>query len=188
MTYISVKRHRVLVADPPWKPADKLPGRGRGAQKHYAVLSLYDICQFPLPWMDNDSMLLLWRIACMQEEALQVVRAWGFVPKSEIVWRKQTKTGKRHFGMGHYVRAEHETCIVATRGRFKVDKRNVRSTFEAPTPVGFDGRTFHSAKPPEFFEIVETLAKGPYAELFARERRAGWSQWGRDLPGGEPHP
>ncbi len=29
------KRYRVLTADPPWPFKDKLPGKGRGAAKHY---------------------------------------------------------------------------------------------------------------------------------------------------------
>ena len=37
-------------------------------------------------------------------------------------------------GMGHYTRADHETCIVATRGRGKdlVKDHGVRDVFYAP--------------------------------------------------------
>jgi N6-adenosine-specific RNA methylase IME4 len=169
---------RVLVADPPWSFGDKLPGPGRGAEKHYSVLSQREIERFSLPPLADDALLLLWRVASQPEEALRVVRAWGFVPKSEIVWRKLTKHGKRHFGMGRYVRAEHETAIVATRGRFTVAARNIRSTFEAPI-----GR--HSEKPDAFYEIAERLGGGgPFAELFARRVRSGWLQFGDELPEG----
>ena len=84
--------------------------------------------------------------------------------------------GARHFGMGRYVRAEHETCIVAARGRGSrvVRLHNVRSTFEASV-----GR--HSEKPESFYGIVEAWLEGPYVELFARRRRKGWACHGNEV-------
>ena len=108
------------------------------------------------------------------EEAYRVVRAWGFVPKSEIVWEKLTSSGKPWFGMGRYVRASHETCIVAVRGRVQPLVRNIRSRFSAP-----GGR--HSEKPEVFYDLVERLAPGPYVELFARRQRPGWTCLGDEI-------
>ena len=86
------------------------------------------------------------------------------------------------FGMGHFTRAAHETCIVATRGRFKVADRSVRSVFFAPRGV-------HSEKPMEFHDLVEKLVgEGPYAESFARRERSGWTQFGDELRGAEKSP
>jgi N6-adenosine-specific RNA methylase IME4 len=176
---------RVIVADPPWKFGDKLPGRGRGAAKHYETMTAAEIadivvgrsalalCRRVMPIAD-DALLFLWRVSAMVEEALSVVRAWGFVPKTELVWRKLTASGKRWFGMGRTLRAEHETCIVATRGRPTIRSHSVRSVFDAVA-----GR--HSEKPPEFFELVERLSDGPYLELFARSRRRGWTTLGNQL-------
>ena len=178
---LSEVRYRVITADPPWSFGDKLPGPGRGAEKHYSVISTDDICAFPLPPVEDDSLLFLWRVSAMQEEALRVVRAWGFVPKSEIVWvktsGKPTVLGPNlAFGMGRYVRASHETCLVCARGRASalVRDHSVRSVFFAP-------RQEHSRKPEEFYGLVERLAPGPYVELFARHRRPGWTQFGDEL-------
>lgn len=165
---------RVLVADPPWNFNDKLPGPGRGSSKHYSCMTGGDVEQFELPPLADDCYLFLWRVAAMAEEAYRVVRAWGFVPKSEIVWLKRTKHGKRWFGMGHHVRASHESCIIAVRGRPRPKVRNVRSTFEAQAGE-------HSQKPEEFFDLVETLCEGPYIELFARRQRPGWTCYGDEL-------
>jgi N6-adenosine-specific RNA methylase IME4 len=134
-----------------------------------------DIEAFELPPLAADCYLLLWRVAAMQEEALRVVRAWGFTPKTELVWLKRTRTGKRHFGMGHHLRASHETCIVATRGRPKPRVRNIRSVFAAPVGA-------HSAKPQAFYELVEDFADGPYVELFGRRLREGWTVLGDEVP------
>ena len=68
---------RVLVADPPWAFYDKLPGDGRGAEKHYATLTISDIMRFPLPPLGEPCLLALWRVAAMQQEALDVLRVLG---------------------------------------------------------------------------------------------------------------
>ena len=157
--------YKVLVADPPWQFSDTLGKRGAGSQ--YSCLTLEQIEGFHLPPMEKDSYLFLWRVSSQVQEAYRVVDAWGFVPKTEIVWVKRTKNNKRHFGMGRHLRAEHETCIVATRGSPKPKVRNIRSVFEAKVGA-------HSQKPDEFYEIVEAFSEGPYAELFARRFRRGW--------------
>ena len=173
---------------------DKLPGDSRGAERHYRTLSVEQIKAFPLPPLADDALLLLWRVSSMAEEAYAVCRAWGFVPKAEIVWVKLTRPldvvrvppadliqwpPPLWFGMGRVTRAAHETCLVAKRGRFAPDDRAVRSVFFAQAQKGK-----HSAKPPEFYEIAERLcSSGPRCELFARTPRAGWTQYGDQLPG-----
>jgi site-specific DNA-methyltransferase (adenine-specific) len=166
---------RVLCADPPWSFGDKLPGASRGAEKNYPVLGLDEICAFELPPIESDAYLFLWRVSSQVEEAYRVVRAWGFVPKSEIVWEKLTANGKPWFGMGRHVRASHETAILAVRGRPRPLSRSVRSRFAAPA-----GK--HSEKPEAFYDIVEQLSGGPYCELFARRQRPGWTCLGNEMP------
>lgn len=171
---------RVICADPPWSFNDRLPGKGRGAAKHYGTLPVGQICGFiydgrePRFPIADDALLFLWRVASMQSEALDVVRWWGFTLKSEIVWVKKTATGKRHFGMGRYTRAEHEVCLIASRGKNIIRDHAVRSVFDAPV-----GR--HSEKPEAFYDLVERLAPGPYLELFARRHRPGWTCDGNEL-------
>lgn len=165
----------VLVADPPWAFGDSLPGKGRGAAAHYTCMTVADICAMQIPDVGPDAVLFLWRVAAMPQEALDVVRAWGFTPKSELVWEKLTSAGKPHFGMGHYVRASHETCLIAARGRAFPAVRNVRSRFAAPVGV-------HSQKPDEFYRLVEAMYPDAVRyELFARTVRAGWVQSGNEL-------
>jgi N6-adenosine-specific RNA methylase IME4 len=184
---------RVVCADPPWPIGDRLPGAARGAARNYDLVSLDDLCRRRFVGGDllhavaDDALLFLWRLSSMVEEAYQVCRAWGFVPKAEVVWNKLTPSGKPWFGMGRTVRLAHEVCVVGVRGRalIAVDNNNVRSTFAAKVPrervAGRlrDGtgkiRYVHSAKPERFYsEVVERLSAGPYLELFARPRTAGY--------------
>lgn len=182
-----------IVADPPWAPKDKLPGPTRGAAKQYPVMTTPAICgladasdglRIYRESIADDAILFLWRLASMQQDALDVAKAWGFRVVSEVVWQKLTKNGLHHFGMGRTVRASHETALVCVRGRASrvVRAKNIRSTFAAPMPVDAAGRVVHSAKPDAFFEqIVEPMA-GCGLELFARRRRAGWASIGNQLP------
>ncbi len=181
---------RVVVADPAWKFGDKLPGKGRGAEKHYNVMPTEQICMLQLPPIADDAILFLWRVAGMQEDALAVMHMWGFTLKSEIVWVK-TKDGvviedwepvieeELAFGMGRYTRHCHEVCLIGTRGRAatKVVKNHaIRSVF-------FAEREEHSKKPEKFFSLVEKMVdgEGPFLELFARRQRAGWVAVGDEL-------
>jgi N6-adenosine-specific RNA methylase IME4 len=167
---------RVLVADPPWPFKDHLPGPARGASKHYDMMTMRDIKRFNLPPMFQDSVLFLWRVAAMQQEALDIISAWDFELKTELVWKKRTVHDKRAFGMGRIVRAEHEVCLIATSGKPHIKTKSVRSVFEATLRR-------HSEKPDKFYNIVEQLVDGPYVELFARRQRPGWTCLGDEANG-----
>lgn len=185
--------YRCILADPPWAPKDKLPGKTRGAARQYSVMRTADVMAFLVDQqihVADDAILFLWRISSMQRDALDVAEAWGFRIQSEVIWQKITKRGLPWFGMGRTVRASHETCLIGMRGSCAklITGKGVRSTFSAPVPVDGDGKYIHSAKPNEFFtQIVEPMIgtpddSGPYIELFARKRRYGWRAVGDQLP------
>jgi len=201
---------KTLCADPPWPFGDKLPGPSRGSAKNYDLMDLNDIKAFldstsisggevydggNVPDVNRsireclapDCRLFLWRVASMQEEALEVMQAWGFQLKTEIVWVKTSKAtdlqpdakelgenDKLHFGMGRTVRMSHETCLIGVRGKPDLLSRAVRSIFFAPYVK-------HSAKPEIFADIVEKLSPGPYLELFARRIRPKWTCLGNEI-------
>jgi N6-adenosine-specific RNA methylase IME4 len=181
---------RVVTADPPWAFSDKLPAT-RGAESHYDCMSIDDIYKLDLPRIADDALLFLWRVAALQQEALNVMHMWGFDLKSEIVWVKSKKgvviedpeaalrEDDMAFGMGRYTRHCHEVCLIGARGRAAtkvVKNHSTRSVFVAE-------RQEHSQKPEEFFAIVEKLTRGegPYLELFARQQRPGWTTLGHAL-------
>ena len=170
----------VLVADPPWKFGDGL-GK-RGAQANYSVMTTEAICAMEIPLMQENAWAFIWAVSALLEDSLKVAAAWNFKVKSQLIWRKLTVNSKPHFGMGHYTRAAHETCLVCTRGKVKPAARSIRSVFDAPMPRGENGRVIHSAKPDRFFELVEELT-GPglrRVEMFGRRQRKGWTVIGNE--------
>jgi N6-adenosine-specific RNA methylase IME4 len=80
-------------------------------------------------------------------------------------------------GMGYWTRAGAEVCILATCGSPKRVSRAVRQLIVEP-------KREHSRKPDRLHTDIERLvgaAGGPFLELFARDVRPGWTQWGDQL-------
>ena len=82
-------------------------------------------------------------------------------------------------GTGFTTRKNTEDCLLGRRGRPPIKARDVRELIVSP-------RRKHSQKPDEQYERIERLVDGPYLEIFARQRRPGWTAWGDELDKFEP--
>lgn len=122
--------------------------------------------------------LYLWTINAKIETAYECVRAWGFRPSTLLVWAKNPMGGG--LGSNAYGLA-HEFILFARRGTLKPLRRVGRSWFNWKRPYDERGKPKHSAKPPEFFEMVESVSPGPRVELFARDPRSGWDVYGNEV-------
>lgn len=171
--------YRVILADPPssyenWSEA----GEQRNATSHYDCLSIADLKALPVGHLAQpDAVLFCWATYPTLPQALDVIRAWGFTYATvAFTWAKRTRldTGW-HMGLGYYTRANAEICILATVGRPGLPKvRDVRQLLVEPLRQ-------HSRKPDRVHADIERMFDGPYVELFARQRRAGWDAWGNDV-------
>jgi len=168
-----VSGYGVILADPPWTFrtwSDK--GQGKSAQRHYDCMSLDDICRMEVP-AAKDCALFLWATWPTIFSAQQVISAWGF-RYSGLAWewiKRNPQTGKYAFGGGYGTRKNLEPCLLARRGQPALKVRTVRDFLYAP-------RREHSRKPDEQYARIESMFDGPYLEMFARQRRAGWDAWG----------
>lgn len=177
--------YSLIYADCPWQFNDSANAGKRGAVHKYPVMSVEDICALPVGDLAaKDCLLALWWVGAMPEEALAVVKAWGFTLKTMkgFTWHKLTKNGKDAYGMGHYTRANTEDCLFAIRGkRFRADA-GVPQLIHAEI-----GR--HSEKPEEARARLERLCGDvKRVELFSRGRYKGWDVWGNDVPDAQPEP
>lgn len=154
--------YTTIVADPPWRYGSVAATKAN-AQRHYDTMALHDLCGMPVEALAApDAHLWLWAVNGLMEEAHRVTRAWGFFPTTLLTWCKSQP------GVGHYMRTNTEHCIFATRGRPMVPEHKPLATwFQWP-------RGEHSAKPDAFYDLVEQVSPGPYAELFSRRARFGW--------------
>ncbi|PZM62585.1 MT-A70 family methyltransferase [Paenibacillus dendritiformis] len=171
-------KYTIIYSDPPWSYRDKARAGNRGAACKYPVMSLEEIAALPVGGLAADDCLLaMWWVPPMPEEALYVMKAWGFelITMKGFTWHKETAKGKSHFGMGHWTRANTEDCLFARRGRPKVVSRSVRQYISSP-------RREHSQKPDEARDrLVEMMGDVPRIELFARQRFPGWHAWGNEV-------
>jgi N6-adenosine-specific RNA methylase IME4 len=158
----------LIYADPPWQLGN--PDSAHAPENHYPTMALEEIAALELPTAD-DCLLLLWAVNCRLPQALELIEAWGFEYKTNLVWVKQ------RIGLGFWVRNRHELLLLATRGRFPLPDPHdcPDSVLEAP-------RGRHSQKPAGFYERIERAwPQASKLELFARCARPGWVAWGNEL-------
>jgi N6-adenosine-specific RNA methylase IME4 len=160
------KRYGTLLADPPWD----LLQRGRlGAEQHYPLMSVAEICALRVePLMADDAHAWVWVTNASIFAGRDVLEAWGFQYRSILTWVKPV------FGLGQYLRTASEHVLLGTRGRAPILFRSQPSWLFAP-------RREHSHKPEEIYAVVERCSPGPYLELFARRRQPGWDTWGNEV-------
>lgn len=172
--------YQVIYADPAWQFSNKKTGGSMksGASHQYDVMTLDDMKLLPVKDIAADNaILVMWYVGAMPQEAIDLVKAWGFKLKNMngFVWNKLTKNRLPFFGMGFYTRAGSESAIIATKGKFKPESRGVRAVISAEVKR-------HSEKPNEFREsIVNLCGDIPRLEMFARKPVDGWHSWGNEL-------
>jgi N6-adenosine-specific RNA methylase IME4 len=149
--------YRVIYADVPWPTASEFFSNYRHGAPQYPTMSLDEIRSMKLPAIADDAVLFLWATSPMLEEAFTVIRAWGFEYKTSFIWHKIRHT------WGLYSSLRHEVLLVATRGTCSpVPGKRFNS-------VQTIKRTYHSRKPEQFRQIIDTLyPHGQRIELFAR--------------------
>ncbi len=170
-----------ILADPPWRFSNRT---GKMAPEHrrlsrYETLSLGDISALPVAGLAAPTAhLYLWVPNAMLPEGLQVLQAWGFSYKSNLVWHKLRRDGGSDGrGVGFYFRNVTELLLFGVRGR------NARTLAAGRRQVNYIGsrKREHSRKPDEQYALIESCSPGPYLELFARGVRSGWESWGDQL-------
>ncbi len=176
--FLGDDRFATVLADPPWRFTNRT---GKVAPEHrrltrYPTLDLPDICALPVAdALQDTAHCYLWVPNALLPEGLQVLSAWGFTYKSNIVWHKIRKDGGSDGrGVGFYFRNVTELLLFGTRGR------NARTLPPGRRQVNMvqTRKREHSRKPDEQYPLIEACSRGPYLELFGRGIREGWTTWG----------
>jgi len=188
---------QTIVVDPPWRyrgnacvgdggrggvPKSAI-ARGSGAAAHYETLTNEQIRGMNVgEFAADNAYLFLWITNSFLLEpdhpARSIPLAWGFRPVTVVTWAKHHKedpaTPSRKTGT--YFRGATEHVVFCVRGKLPMSA--------APATWFGSPRGRHSEKPDEFYRLVETVAPGPYLDVFARKIRPGWTSWGNEVPGG----
>lgn len=186
--------YAAIVADPPWHFRARTPLQmsnwtsRRDAEKHFTVMGTEDIMRLPVRDLAApDAHLFLWVTGPCLPQAFEVIHAWGFRYSAvAFTWVKLKRSHNPHqlrvlpsmehdlhVGLGLTTRKNAEFCLLARRGNARRLSKKVREIIMAPVRE-------HSRKPDEAFARVEQYCAGPYADLFSRESRPGWTCWGNE--------
>jgi N6-adenosine-specific RNA methylase IME4 len=177
-TFLSDRKFGTILVDPPWQFQNRT---GKVAPEHkrlsrYPTLTIEDIKALPIADAAGDVChLYLWVPNALLPQGIEVMQAWGFQYKSNIVWHKIRKDGGSDGrGVGFYFRNVTELMLFGIRGK------NARTLQPGRTQVNYlsSRKREHSRKPDEQYPILEACSRAPYLELFARGEREGWVSWG----------
>jgi len=178
LNYLQGKRFSTILADPPWQFQNRT---GKMAPEHkrlsrYPTLSLEEIKQIPVNEACNETAhLYLWVPNALLSDGLDVMKAWGFTYKTNIIWYKIRKDGgPDRRGVGFYFRNVTEILLFGVLGK------NARTLKPGRTQENIisQQKREHSRKPDEQYSLIESCSNGPYLEMFARGTRSNWHCWG----------
>lgn len=190
--------YRTIVVDPPWpvsgagRPLSGGPGShvdwslrvGVAASRPlpYATMTVAEISAMRVSGLahEDGAHLYLWTTNRFLGEAFDVLRTWGFAYSTTLVWAKRPMGG----GLGGAYGISTEFVLFARRGTLAAESRVTGTWFPWKRPYDERGKPRHSAKPGDFYSMVESVSPGPRIELFARAARPGWDVWGDQAPDG----
>jgi N6-adenosine-specific RNA methylase IME4 len=184
------------LADPPYEFDN---ATGKVAPEHrrlhrYNTMPLDQTCALPVSRiMASTAHLYLWCPNALLPYGLQIISAWGFTYKGNIVWQKIRKDGDPDGrGVGFYFRNVTELLLFGVRGK------SARTLAPGRRQVNFlaTRKREHSRKPDEIYPIIEACSPGPFIELFARTGggneiipyRHPWTRLGNDAVDYLPRP
>ena len=88
------KKYQIIYADPPWQYNDKMKMQGvhgmiRGAESFYNTMNLEDIKKLPISNISSENAILfMWVTMPLLDRSFEVMKAWGFEYKTNIIWEK----------------------------------------------------------------------------------------------------
>lgn len=179
--FVGARKYATVLADPPWRFSNRT---GKMAPEHkrlsrYGTMTLEDIVALPVHRLAAPTChLYLWVPNALIADGMRVLEAWGFTYKTNLIWYKIRKDGgPDRRGVGFYFRNVTEMILFGIKGQ---NARTLQPGRTQPNIILSQKRE-HSRKPDETYDLIEQCSKGPYLELFARNKRKGWSQWGDEL-------
>lgn len=179
LRFAGYREYSTILADPPWQFQNRT---GKMAPEHqrlhrYPTMDLAAIKALPVGRVTAPAAhLYLWVPNALLPQGLEVLQAWGFSYKSNIVWYKTRQDGGPDGrGVGFYFRNVTELLLFGTRGSMRTLAPGRKQVNLIATK-----KREHSRKPDEMYDVIESCSPGPYLELFARFPRSGWDQWGNE--------
>ena len=169
-------KYRTLVVDPPWKTEKILREvRPNQVEMDYLLLTAEEIRDFrdkkgkaiPDLFNLNGCHVYLWTTHKHLPDALEILKAWGVKYQCVLTWIKNV-------GMTPYSWMYSTELVLFGRvGNLDLLKKGERLDFYGKVRE-------HSRKPDEFYELVKKVSPAPRIDVFSREKREGFDQYGNE--------
>lgn len=162
-------KYRTIVIDPPWEmkkiARDLAPDQ---VDFDYPTMNIQQIAEFPVAEMAHDEAIVFcWTTQKYLPDTFAILDAWGFKYLATMVWHKAG--GFQPFGLPQY---NCEFVLIGRKDGCEFDDTKAFMLCnEWP-------RREHSRKPDEFYDLVRRVAPGPRIDVFSRESRGGFDQFG----------
>ena len=160
--YTAGRRYKTIYADPPWQFQNRT---GKVAPEHkrltrYSTMRLDEIKALPVSEVtDEKCHLYLWVPNALLPEGLEVMKAWGFEYKTNIIWEKVRKDGMPDGrGVGFYFRNVTEMLLFGIKG----DKNRTLAAGRSQVNLIRSIKREHSRKPDEFCALIESCSSAPF--------------------------
>ena len=164
-------KFHTIVIDPPWE-MKKIDRECRINQVgfDYPTMSIEKIINIPVANISHENChIYLWTTQRYLPEAFNIIAEWGFSYLVTMVWHKNG--GFQPVGLPQY------NCEFVLLGR----KGNLPFIDLKDFKVCFNGkRKEHSRKPDEFYDLIKRVSPEPRIDIFSREKRKGFSQYGNE--------
>jgi len=153
-------KFKTIIIDPPWD-YEWLSLAGRAAPG-YATMTHEELMALDVDqWADDNCHIYIWVTNNFMARGCELMTQWGFQHKTVLTWVKP------RMGLGSYFRNTTEHVLFGVKGELRTRSDSIVTHFEGPMGE-------HSAKPQEFYDLVETASYPPYGECFQRENRSAF--------------
>ncbi len=168
---VPIGQYQVIVVDPPW-PMEKIERDVAPNQVAFAypTMSERELTQFDVAALAaDDCHLFCWTTHKFLPMAFKLLGVWGFRYVCSMVWHKAG--GFQPFNLPQY---NCEFVLYARRGSPEfIDTKAFPCCFKAP-------RREHSRKPDLFYDMIRRVTDSPRIDVFSREARDGFDQFGNE--------
>ena len=160
----STDKFDLILCDPPYFYDVEAPRKSDRISSYYHQMNTQEICELPIQNItEKKAILFLWSPSPKVQDAMEIIKAWKFQYKTQIIWNKKS------IGLGHNVRQMHETLLIAKKGDFPTPLYKPPSIIE-------ERRTDHSRKPEKSYQIIQRMyPDSRKVELFGRYIYPGWT-------------
>lgn len=167
---IPTGKYRTIIIDPPW-PIAKIQREVRPKQTDidYPIMTMDEIIALPIPKLafENGCHIYLWTTHKHLPDALMLFNEWGVNYECLLTWVKNV--GITPFSWMYST----EHCLFGRIGNLPLLKLGKRLDFTAKVRE-------HSRKPDEFYNLVAEVSPEPRLDMFSRENRGGFDQYGNE--------